>query len=95
MAEESRLQTSILHDLESRKDCTCFKIMKCNEDGVPDIFFTTITSGPIFVEVKARGGVVSPKQKSMHDKLNKNGCPTFIVYTWQDWVKLKINLLLL
>ena len=91
MPEESKLQTKILKDLESRgKHCVCFKIMKANVDGVPDVFFSTVETGGVFIEAKRRkGGVVSPSQKLMIEKLNRCGSITFLCKSWVMWMEIK------
>lgn len=90
MAQESRLQTKILNDLRSMgKHCVAFKIMKCSENGVPDIFFTTKKTGPILIETKAPKGEPSAKQGNMIQQLNDCGCRTFHCWSWQDWIIIK------
>ena len=92
---EQTLQTKILLDLNSMgKHCVAFDVMKCSEDGVPDVFFTTAVTGPVFVEVKKPDGVWSTKQKDMHKNLNDCGCKSFVVWSWSEWVAVKreINL---
>jgi len=53
MAQEKKLQDSILADLRSLgKKCECFTIQKTSDNGVMDIFFTTIKTGAVLLEVK-------------------------------------------
>lgn len=90
MAEESKLQTKILKDLRSmRRYCECFKIMKCSDDGVPDIFFTTVASGGVYIECKATNGVKGPMQIIKVKKLNKCGSLAYFCFSWEDWIEIK------
>ena len=88
---EQNLQGKILRDLNSLgKECVAFDVMKCSEDGVPDVFFTTVVTGPVFVEVKKpKGGVWSTKQQDMHINLNDCGCKSFVAWSWPEWVTIK------
>jgi hypothetical protein len=93
MKYESTLQTAILNDLRSLGDkCCCFKIEKTNEAGVPDVFFSTILTGGIFVETKRSDGVLSPKQKEKLDLLNNTGAKALVCYSWNEWRELKQKL---
>jgi len=92
MAEEKKLQTSILDDLRSMKDCFCFKIMKASDDSIPDIFFTTLKSGSVFVEVKSPGKIPSPSQQRILDLLSKCGAKSFSCDSWSGWIKIKQTL---
>jgi len=92
MAEESRLQTKILKDLRSSemKDyCDVFKIMKCSDTGIPDIFFTTALTGGVFIEVKGPKGIKSESQIHHVNKMNKCGCKAFFCYSWEEWINIK------
>jgi len=90
MAQEATLQGKILRDLDSKgKHCLAFKIQKANINGVPDIFFVTRRSGPVFLETKAVKGVVSPIQKERHDELMSCGCRVFVCNSWKCWVNIK------
>jgi len=90
---ESILQSKILKDLRSlQKDCMCFKIESANEDGIPDIFFTTELSGEVFVETKRPVlGRVSEIQKFQIAKINACGGKAFTCFSWDEWIVLKIN----
>jgi hypothetical protein len=94
MAEEQKLQTKILKDLRSYKHMICFKIMKCSDNGIPDIFFTSKITGPCFLEVKKFGEIPDPIQFLILGKLNFFGVHAYWCYCWEDWVKIKrvINL---
>ena len=93
MAQESILQTKILNDLRAMgKYCVAFKIMKASEDGVPDVFFTTLKTGAVFIECKSPDGVISVKQKAMIKWLNECGVKAFECWGIDDWVKIKKQL---
>lgn len=94
MARESILQTKILNDLRSRgKFCVAFKVMKCSEDGVPDVFFSMEACGPVFIETKDEfDGVLSKKQEDMIKDLNDCGCKAFVCWSWTQWVQIKKGL---
>lgn len=90
---EQNLQSKILRDLNSLgRYCVAFDVMKCSEDGVPDVFFTTEQTGGVFVEVKQPDGDWSTKQQDMHKNLNDCGTKSFVVWTWQEWVLVKREL---
>jgi hypothetical protein len=94
MAEEKKLQTKILKDLRSYKHMICFKIIRCSDNGIPDIFFTNKITGPCFLEVKKSGEVPDPLQFNILGKLNMLGAHAFWCNSWEGWVKIKraINL---
>jgi len=90
MAQESTLQYKILRDLDSLgKHCVAFKILKSSVDGTLDVFFTTVETGPTFIEVKAPDGTLSVAQENMLKNLNECGCRAFAIWSWQEWVELK------
>jgi hypothetical protein len=91
---ESLLQSKILKDLRYlQKDCMCFKIESANEDGIPDIFFTTELSGGVFIETKRENlGRVSGIQETQIAKINACGGKAFTCFSWDEWIVLKINL---
>jgi len=87
---ESILQGKILKDLRFLGNkCLCFKIEKASEDGIMDIFFTTIASGPVFVETKRITGSVSNIQEFQINKMNRCGSRAFKCYTWDEWIIIK------
>jgi len=89
-ALESKLQSSILSDLESYGDkCEVFKIERANKNGFPDIFFTMECCGPCMVEAKREGERPSDLQKHRIARLNACGCKTFVCDTWSEWMKVK------
>jgi len=95
MALEATLQDKILRDLDSLgKYCVAFKIRKSSVDGTPDVFFTTLKTGPALVEIKRPDGTLSPKQEEMLKDLNDCGCRAFAVWSWKDWVELKCYLMI-
>ena len=93
MPAESNLQTKILNDIESwGAKSMVFKIMKCNINGVPDVFFTTVFSGPVFLELKAPRKKPDPHQELIINKLRKCGVPAFSCDSWERWVEIKNEL---
>jgi len=88
--KERILQTKILRDLCSLgRFCVAFDIIKCGEDGVPDIFFTTENTGAIFIEAKDPDGVLSKKQEDMVANLKSCGVKAAVIWSWQEWVEFK------
>lgn len=95
MAEEKRLQTKILKDLESfGKYCEAFKLVRANKNGEPDIFFTTALTGAVLVEAKKSDGNPRKNQQSKLRKLALCGTPTYVCHTWDEWMQIKKELLL-
>ena len=93
MPHESDLQSSILADLQSfGKYCECFKIMKANDNGNPDIFFTTGLTGAVLIEVKRLKGSASEIQKVKIASFNRCGTKAFVCHTWNQWVEIKKTL---
>ncbi len=86
---EKNLQVKILNDLRSRSDCTCFKIIKASDYGVPDIFFTTLISGAVLIECKRSGEIPDPRQRKMKENLIRNGTKAFTCDSWEYWMKIK------
>ena len=90
---EKKVQTQILTDLESLgRYCECFKIMKANKNGEPDIFFTTKLTGGILVECKRLDGDARALQSVKIAKLNACGTRTFICHSWEEWIEIKNTL---
>ena len=90
---EQNLQTKILQDLNSMgKHCVAFDVMKCSEDGVPDVYFTTVKTGSVWVEVKKPDGVWSKKQQEMCQRMHECGTRSYVAWLWSDWVKIKKEL---
>lgn len=90
---ESTLQRKILRDLDSLgKYCVAFKIRKSSVDGTPDIFFTTLKTGGVFIEVKDENGIQSEAQKQMIKNIYDCGTKAFVIWSWGEWVSLKRSL---
>jgi len=90
MAGEAKLQDLILKDLRYLgKNVECFKIKSASDNGVPDIFFTTIKTGPVFVEVKDKEKKPRKIQQSIINSINDNGCKAYSCDSWESWVALK------
>ena len=95
MAGEKRLQDKILSDLRSfGKYIVVAKIMKTGDNGVPDIFFTTLFTGGVFIEVKNSGKTPGKLQLRMIKKLNRTGVKAYACSTVNQWksIKYKIGL---
>lgn len=90
MAAESRLQIKILNDLRSfGKYCVVFKIMKCGDNAVPDVFFTSMFTGSVFLELKAPGKEPSTAQRLMIKKIKACGGKAYTCNSFTEWVKIK------
>jgi len=90
MAEEKRLQDKILKDLRSYgKNIVVFKIQKTSDSGVPDVFFITLFTDSVFIELKKTGKSADARQRAMIKKLRKTGAKAFICDTWNGWIKIK------
>jgi hypothetical protein len=90
MRNESKLQSDILSDLRSYgKHCECFKIEKASDNGVPDIFFSTTITGPVFIETKRLKGKAQKLQTVKIDRLRECGVKAFFCYSWNQWVNIK------
>lgn len=93
MAGEKNLQTKILNDLRSYgRNIVVTKIERCSDNAVPDIFFTTLFTGAIFIEVKNDGEKPRKNQVLMMKKLRKCGVEAYACSTWEEWVKIKKHL---
>lgn len=93
MAGEKRLQDKILSDLRSlQKYIVVAKIQKTGDNGVPDVFFTTLFTGAVFVEVKNTGKKPSKLQLRMIKKLNRTGVQAFACSTLNQWKSIKYKL---
>jgi len=92
---EKDLQAKILKFLESRNEVFSFKIKQANRIGIPDIFFTTVKTGPWFVEIKPENEEPWIHQCAIIDKLNKCGTKATWISGWKGWIAFvkKIGLL--
>lgn len=90
---EKKVQNQILIDLESfGRYCECFKIMKANKNGEPDVFFTTKFTGGVLVECKKEDGQAKRLQEIKIAKLNRCGTRTFLCHSWEEWTTIKKEL---
>lgn len=89
MAEESNLQTKALNDVRGTDGCFATKIEKASDNGFPDVFVTTLWTGPFVVEFKSPGKDAKSHQKTMHATLQRCGCRTFVCDTWERWMEIK------
>ncbi len=93
MAEEEKLQSKILKDLRSwGKKCVCFKIMKTSDNGIPDIYFTTATTGGVFIEAKKYKGAARKLQDLKIKRIIECGTKAFVCDSWECWVNIKSKL---
>ena len=91
MAEESKLQTKILEDLRSYgKNIVAFKIQKTSDNGIPDVFFTTLRTGAVFIEVKKKGEKPTALQNKKIRDLSKCGCLACYCSSWEEWTMIKL-----
>lgn len=90
---EKKVQNMILGDLRALgRYCEVFKIMKTSDAGIPDIFFTTVLTGPVLIEAKKLKGTLQEIQKLKIAKLNDCGARTFVCHSIQEWVDIKKKL---
>ena len=86
---ESKLQSKILKDLRSYKQLICFKIKQSSINGVPDIFATSLITGPFLIEIKKPGEKPNKLQMAIIEKLNKCGIRALWTDNWPHWVAIK------
>lgn len=72
MTPEGRVQAKKIKELE-REGYFVLKLMKTNENGIPDLLALKPNEPARFIEVKAANGVTSELQKYWINKLNKLG----------------------
>jgi hypothetical protein len=89
MGKESNIQSKILKDLRSLKDCVVFKIHKTSDNGIPDICFTSKKTGAVFIEVKSPGKKPSKLQINKINKINKSGSKAFYCDSWDSWMEVR------
>lgn len=90
MKNEAKLQSDILSDLRSfGKYCECFKVESPSDNGIPDIFFTTKATGPFLIETKRKKGVAEKLQLTKIKGLNRCGCCSRLIFSWEEWVEFK------
>ena len=93
MEKESSIQTKILNDLRYLgKYCTCTKIMRTSDNGIPDIYFTTKLTGSVFIETKRIIGKTSEVQKNKIKKIKSCGTKVFLCHSWKEWLSIKSKL---
>lgn len=88
--KEAELQSMILSDLEYR-GVLVFKIIKANEDGIPDIFFCSEKTGSVFIEMKREiGGVYSYSQKRFRRRIKEiGGARCYGIHLISEWIELR------
>ena len=70
-------------------EVVAFKVEKTSDNGVPDIFFCSLRSGAIFLEVKDVGKKPKPHQQAMINRLNAAGVKAFYVDSIEGWIRLR------
>lgn len=83
---ESKVQTELIHYLESRGHYV-IKVVRANKSGVPDLIACTFGDGKFYaIEVKAVGKELntSPLQKWHIDLINKTGGEAFVASCIDD-----------
>jgi hypothetical protein len=90
MRNEAKLQSDILSDLRSfGKYCECFKIEKSSDNGIPDIFFSTVFTRAVFVETKRLKGDAKKLQQIKLQRLRNCGVKSFLCNSWEEWINIK------
>jgi len=74
---ESKYQSKILKQYES-EGWFVLKLIKTNKNGIPDLLCLKKGHEPIFIEVKAKKGVVSKLQEYRIKELTECGFEAFI-----------------
>ena len=74
---ESKYQNKIIKEYES-KGFFVLKLIKTNKNGIPDLLCLKKGHEPIFIEVKAKKGVVSKLQEYRIKELTECGFTAFI-----------------
>ncbi len=88
MAEESKLQSKIKKDLES-KGWLVNKIMLCSLPGWPDLECIRLGKN-IKLEIKAKGKKLTPLQEHIHKKIISNGGDVYTVDSYEAYLKIML-----
>ncbi len=90
MAEEGRLQGKVTQDIKGfGKYVYSFKTIKTNVRGTPDVFFASLLTGPIHVELKAKDKEARGSQDTQMLLASYAGVRSFVVDSVEDWILLK------
>jgi len=74
---ESQFQSKIIKEYES-EGWFVLKLIKTNKNGIPDLLCLKKNKDPLFIEVKAKKGIVSKLQEYRIKELIKNGFQAFV-----------------
>ena len=86
---ESKLQTKIINDLKQNKHYI-IKTISLSRNGIADIIGCTFGAGRFFaIEVKKIDGKITALQQYNIDKVNETGGLAAVVYTWEEYLKIK------
>lgn len=80
---ESLIQKKITKYLKDH-EYFYFKITSVSVNGIPDIF-AIIEEEPVFIEVKAPNGRLSPIQKHQINRIRENGVRVEVVYSFEEF----------
>ena len=86
---ESDIQKKIIAYLNNLPNCYCFKVIKANKRGVPDIC-CCLQGKAVFFEVKRQGAKPTPLQAFSLHSIADSGGECFVVYSL-DEVKAAID----
>ena len=92
---ERDIQEKIIKQLEGLPGVECFKIMKANKVNIPDLFFTSVKTGPWLVELKKDNEEPRSGQYKIIEKLNKCGMQACWVAGWSGWISFVKKIFLL
>ena len=83
MMKESAIEESFREQVK-KKNCLCFKFISPGNSGVPDRIVVTPEGKVIFVELKARGGMVGRVQQYQINRLLDRNCDVRILRGMDD-----------
>lgn len=81
---ENSIERHLKNETKKRLRGRAYKFTSPGNNGVPDRILTIPGLPAIFVEVKKRGGVLSPIQIRQHRLLRQMGQPVTTVYSLED-----------
>jgi hypothetical protein len=70
----------------------CYKVDSTSTTGFPDLVVITPHGLVYFVELKTPTGLMSEKQKRIHQKMKDNKARVFVVRSLGDFIKLVLTL---
>jgi len=81
---ESKLQKKIIALLELQ-GYYCLKIIRCNKNGFPDLIAFHKSKKTLFIEVKAKNGVIAPLQLYRQKELQELNKISIIVNDFEEF----------